>query len=67
MDVRLETHRRIGKTERHNQVFIQPVLSIEGCLPLITLAYADVIVGISDVNLCKDSSATDTIHNFVNQ
>ena len=67
MDVRLETCECIDKIKRHNQVFIQPVLSTEGCLPLITLVYADAIVGISDVNLCKDLSATDMIHDFINQ
>ena len=67
MDVRLETCRCIDKTKRYNQVFIQPVLSTEGCLSLITLTYADAIVGISDVNLCKDLSITDTIYDFVNQ
>ena len=67
MDVRLETHRCISKTERHNQVFILPVLSTEGCLPLITLIYTDAIVGISDINLCKHSHATDMIYNFINQ
>ena len=67
MNVRLKTHRRIGKTERHNQVFIQPVLGTEGCLSLITLVYTDAIVGILNINLCKDLSATDMIHDFVNQ
>ena len=67
MNVRLETCRCIDKTERYNQVFIQPVLSTEGCLPLITLTYADAIVGILDINLYKNLHTTDIIHNFINQ
>ena len=67
MNVRLETCGRIDKTERHNQVFIQLILSTEGCLSLITLVYINAIVSISDINLCEDLSATDTIYNFVNQ
>ena len=67
MDVRLKTHRCIDKTERYNQVFIQPVSSTEGCLSLITLMYIDAIVGISDINLCEDLCITDTIYNFINQ
>ena len=66
VDLRLKTCRCIDKIKRHNQVFIQPVLSTEGCLPLITLVYVNAIVGILNINLCKDLSATDTIHNFVN-
>ena len=66
-DVRLETHRRIDKTERHNQVFIQSVPGTEGCLSLITLVYTDAIVDILDINLCKDLSTTNMIYNFVTQ
>ena len=67
MNVRLETYGCIDKTERYNQVFIQPVSGIEGCLSLIILVYTDAIVGILNVNLCKDLCTTDTIYDFINQ
>ena len=67
MDVRLKARRSIGKSKRHNQIFIQPVPGIKGCLPLIALANANTIVGVFDVNLYKDLSATDTVYDFINQ
>ncbi len=53
INVVLERSRCISKHYRHYQVFVIPVFRLESGFPLISFLYANPVIGVLDVNLCK--------------
>ena len=67
---RLKGGRCVREAEKHHHGFKKASIGFESCLPLVTVANADVIIPPMDIQLCKECrSATvhshESIHEFV--